>query len=192
MLHYDTQQTRSTREDTSRDPSHGLADILIHLGNQTLTLQLPTTGDSYSDNCMICLDRERSTSSFKTGQVSVLRHRALEWSDPSQWAEHNPGRAELTQQLFTVTQHWATSAVVLLLLSTTAPQPSPGKLHCAVVELLVTMHRRNEQLAHSSRAAINSRSGCGGRWSGDGVHGNNWTCVKCVIWPILSRLCHYL
>ena len=70
MLHYDTQQTRSTREDTSLDPSHGLVDILIHLSHQTLTLQLPATGDSYFDNCMICLDWEHSTSFFKTGPVT--------------------------------------------------------------------------------------------------------------------------
>ena len=86
-----TTDTENTWGHVSRSQSRSGRHFNSSLSHQTLTLQLPATGDSYFDNCMICLDWEHSTSFFKTGPVSVLRHRALEWSDPSQWAEPNPG-----------------------------------------------------------------------------------------------------
>ena len=138
MTHNGHGEHVGTREDTSRDVSHGLAAIVIDLTLQFI-LATALCGDSYSDNCMICLDWEHLTSFNWSGAESSgqIRH-----SGPSIIL----AGAGMTQQLFTVTQqHRATAAVgcsAALPLATTAPKPSPARLHCVVVKLLVSMQRQ--------------------------------------------------
>ena len=144
--------------------------IVICNPSQTLTLQLPASVVTVT-LIIVWFVSIWSIWHPLTGLVTrLLRHSGqIRHSEPSIILLAGAG---MTQQLFTVTQqHWATAAGALLLLATTAPQPSPAArgLHCVVVELLVSMQRAKWTVSSQQQStAINSRSGF---YGGDMVRG---------------------
>ena len=170
MTHNGHGEHVGTREDTSRDVSHGLADIVIDLTLQFIQATA-LCGDSYSDNCMICLDWEHLTS-FNWSAAESRAHR----SDPSQRAEHNPGRGrDDTTALYSYTTPPGNSScgAVVLLCPSQQQHHSRARRGCTVLLsscwFQCSGSGRNEQLARNSRAQLSTADlgAVSGTWSGD-------------------------
>ena len=165
MTHNGHGEHVGTREDTSRDVSHGLADIVIDLTLQFIQATA-LCGDSYSDNCMICLDWEHLTSfNWSAAESSgQIRH-----SEPSIIL----AGAGMTQQLFTVTQQHRATAAVVLLCPSQQQHHSRARRGCTVLLsscwFQCSGSGRNEQLARNSRAQLSTADlgAVSGTWSGD-------------------------